>query len=71
MGMSRSSTCVLAFLMIKRGMTACEAIEQVRTRREIRPNNGFLEQLANLDNKLRRDRERLDSTGPGPIPSER
>ena len=29
---------------------------QVRKQRDVRPNEGFLRQLADLDNKLRRDR---------------
>lgn len=53
-GMSRSATCVLAYLMISRKMTAVDAIRKVRMRRDIRPNDGFLQQLADLDNELRR-----------------
>lgn len=55
-GMSRSATCVLAYLMICRKMTAAEAIRTVRMRRNIRPNDGFLQQLADLDNELKRER---------------
>ncbi|XP_067001340.1 dual specificity protein phosphatase 3 [Anabrus simplex] len=58
MGMSRSSTCVLAYLMIKENMTAVEALRVVCKNRYIRPNDGFLRQLADLDNKLRRERAR-------------
>lgn len=58
MGMSRSSTCVLSYLMIKEGFTATDALRRVRLNRDIRPNDGFLHQLAELDNKLRRDRAR-------------
>lgn len=57
MGMSRSSTCVLAFLMIKHRFSAEEALKMVRLNRDIRPNDGFLHQLAELDNKLRRERK--------------
>lgn len=57
MGMSRSSTCVLAYLMMKQDMTAVEAITQVRQARDIYPNEGFLLQLAQLDNKLKRERQ--------------
>lgn len=56
MGMSRSATCVLAYLMIARKMTAAEAVRTVRMHRDIRPNEGFLQQLADLDNELKRDR---------------
>jgi len=55
-GLSRSSTCVLAFLMLKRNMTAVAALAMVRASRDVRPNNGFLRQLAELDNQLRRER---------------
>lgn len=57
-GMSRSATCVLAYLMICKKMSAAEAIRTVRMHRDIRPNDGFIQQLADLDNELRRDRER-------------
>lgn len=52
-GISRSATCVLAYLMIKKGMTAEDAIRTVRKNRYVRPNDGFLQQLAQLDNELR------------------
>lgn len=55
-GMSRSATCVLAYLMINRKMSAAEAIRTVRMHRDIHPNEGFLQQLADLDNELKRDR---------------
>jgi len=61
MGMSRSSTCVLAYLMLRQNMTAVEALTEVRRHREVRPNDGFLRQLADLDNKLRRERGQLKS----------
>ncbi|XP_066597679.1 dual specificity protein phosphatase 3 isoform X2 [Prorops nasuta] len=56
MGISRSATCVLAYLMIKKGMPAVQAIQRVRQSRDIHPNIGFLRQLAQLDNQLRRQR---------------
>ncbi|XP_011865435.1 PREDICTED: dual specificity protein phosphatase 3 [Vollenhovia emeryi] len=55
-GVSRSATCVLAYLMIKKDMLACDALHLLRTNRDVRPNKGFLWQLAQLDNKLRRQR---------------
>ena len=39
-------------------MTALDALQEVRRHREIRPNDGFLRQLADLDNKLRKEREK-------------
>ncbi|XP_074097914.1 dual specificity protein phosphatase 3 isoform X2 [Cotesia typhae] len=56
MGISRSSTCVIAFLMIKRNMLCEDAIRLIRKSRDIHPNDGFLRQLAALDNQLRRRR---------------
>ncbi|CAH4030938.1 dual specificity protein phosphatase 13-like isoform X1 [Pieris brassicae] len=53
MGVSRSATCALAFLMIKRGMTLTEALALVRSRRDIHPNEGFIRQLRDLDRELR------------------
>ena len=53
-GMSRSATCVLAYLMIKKEMLAVDAVRLVRKNRYIQPNDGFLHQLAQLDNQLRR-----------------
>lgn len=53
MGVSRSATCALAFLMIKRGMSLTEALALVRSRRDIHPNEGFLRQLQLLDRELR------------------
>lgn len=52
MGMSRSSTLVLAYLMIQEDMTLVEAITAVAKNRNISPNSGFLEQLRELDQKL-------------------
>lgn len=58
MGISRSATCALAFLMIKRGMTFTEAMALVRSRRDIHPNEGFVRQLQQLDRELRPTRFR-------------
>lgn len=55
-GVSRSATCVVAYLMLKRGLRAPDAIRTVRLHRNIYPNEGFLTQLATLDNQLRRRR---------------
>jgi protein-tyrosine phosphatase len=56
-GISRSSTLVLAFLMIKRGFTAQNAMRTIRREREIRPNIGFLKQLCYLNDILIDKRE--------------
>ncbi|XP_071525971.1 dual specificity protein phosphatase 3 isoform X2 [Panulirus ornatus] len=55
-GRSRSATIVAAYLMMHRNMTAATALTLLRESREIRPNNGFLQQLADLDLNLFRIR---------------
>ncbi|XP_061197765.1 dual specificity protein phosphatase 3-like [Saccostrea echinata] len=55
-GMSRSGSIVLAYLMIKKGMTVMDAVKQVRDKREIFPNDGFLKQLCELDEELQQQR---------------
>lgn len=50
MGISRSATIAIAYLIIKKGFRAKEAVEKVKKARDIRPNNGFLKQLVQLDN---------------------
>ncbi|KAK7815144.1 hypothetical protein U0070_007809 [Myodes glareolus] len=59
MGVSRSATVVLAFLMICENMTLVDAIQTVQAHRDICPNSGFLRQLQVLDNRLRRESGRL------------
>ncbi|XP_008059709.1 dual specificity protein phosphatase 13 isoform X3 [Carlito syrichta] len=59
MGVSRSATLVLAFLMIYENMTLVEAIQMVQAHRNICPNSGFLRQLQVLDNRLGRELGRL------------
>ncbi|XP_053520011.1 dual specificity protein phosphatase 13 isoform X1 [Artibeus jamaicensis] len=58
MGVSRSATVVLAFLMIYENMTLVEAIQTVQAHRDICPNSGFLRQLQVLDHRLGRETER-------------
>ncbi|XP_068232667.1 dual specificity phosphatase 29-like [Palaemon carinicauda] len=57
MGISRSATIACAFLMLKRNMCALEALTTLRKNRAIFPNEGFLQQLAELDNNLRSQRK--------------
>ncbi|XP_051030708.1 dual specificity protein phosphatase 13 isoform X2 [Phodopus roborovskii] len=59
MGVSRSATVVLAFLMICENMTLVDAIQTVQAHRDICPNSGFLRQLQVLDSRLRRESGRL------------
>ncbi|XP_061586816.1 dual specificity protein phosphatase 26-like [Cololabis saira] len=51
-GVSRSATLVLAYLMLKQGLTLVEAICAVKDKRGVIPNRGFLRQLIKLDVKL-------------------
>lgn len=52
MGWSRSATVVAAYLMMKKGMSSAEALQTIRQSRPIRPNPGFLQQLADHENLL-------------------
>ncbi|XP_010712671.1 dual specificity protein phosphatase 13-like [Meleagris gallopavo] len=58
MGVSRSATLVLAFLMIHENMTLVDALKTVGSHRDICPNTGFLSQLRELDIKLSEERKR-------------
>lgn len=55
MGLSRSATIAASFLMQKKYMTALEALQTSHRNRAIVPNRGFMNQLAELDNNLKRD----------------
>lgn len=52
-GVSRSATLVLAFLMLHRQLSLRQAVIAVRQHRWIFPNRGFLRQLCKLDQRLR------------------
>nr|XP_061800186.1 dual specificity protein phosphatase 26-like [Nerophis lumbriciformis] len=51
-GLSRSATLVLAYLMIRQNLTLVEAIKTVKDHRGVTPNRGFLRQLNGLDGVL-------------------
>uniref|UniRef100_A0A3Q3Q169 Dual specificity protein phosphatase n=1 Tax=Monopterus albus TaxID=43700 RepID=A0A3Q3Q169_MONAL len=51
-GVSRSATLVLAYLMLKQNLTLVEAICAVKDKRGIIPNRGFLRQLIKLNGQL-------------------
>ncbi len=51
-GVSRSATVVLAYLMLKQNMTLVEAVQKVKEGRGVFPNRGFLRQLIDLHVKL-------------------
>uniref|UniRef100_A0A8B9WTE8 Serine/threonine/tyrosine interacting like 2 n=1 Tax=Bos mutus grunniens TaxID=30521 RepID=A0A8B9WTE8_BOSMU len=52
MGVSRSAVLVVAYLMIFHNMAVLEALMTVRKKRAIYPNDGFLKQLHELNEKL-------------------
>jgi len=58
MGNSRAATIACAYLMLKKGYSATQALQYMRNTREVQPNVGFLQQLAVKDNELRKDRYR-------------
>uniref|UniRef100_A0A7N8YKE7 Dual specificity protein phosphatase n=1 Tax=Mastacembelus armatus TaxID=205130 RepID=A0A7N8YKE7_9TELE len=51
-GVSRSATLVLAYLMLRQHLTLVEAICAVKDNRGVIPNRGFLRQLIKLDTQL-------------------
>ncbi|XP_073685033.1 dual specificity protein phosphatase 13A-like [Garra rufa] len=53
-GVSRSASLVLAYLMIHQHLSLLDAIKTVKEHRWIFPNRGFLKQLRALDATLRR-----------------
>lgn len=52
MGISRSSSVVLAYLMYQKRMTLAEAFEHVSLHRDISPNTGFFSQLTKYEKTL-------------------
>ncbi|KAM4702868.1 dual specificity protein phosphatase 13A-like [Rhinophrynus dorsalis] len=52
-GISRSATLVLAYLMIYQHLSLTQAIRRVQENRWVSPNRGFLRQLLKLDEDLR------------------
>ncbi|KAG8515767.1 Inactive dual specificity phosphatase 27, partial [Galemys pyrenaicus] len=60
MGISRSAVLVVAYLMIFHSMSILEALMTLRKKRAIYPNDGFLKQLRELNEKLMEEREEDD-----------
>jgi len=67
MGYSRSASVVAAYLMLKKNYSATQALQYMRKTREVQPNLGFLQQLATVDNDLRKERYRKYNTLERPI----
>lgn len=57
MGMSRSSTLVLAYLMIHRHLTLKQALQKLVQKRAIYPNRNFLALLLDLDLQMTRKKK--------------
>uniref|UniRef100_A0A8C3KNF3 Dual specificity protein phosphatase n=1 Tax=Calidris pygmaea TaxID=425635 RepID=A0A8C3KNF3_9CHAR len=56
-GVSRSASLVLAYLMINHHLSLVEAIKTVKEHRWISPNRGFLKHLQNLDVQLQQKKD--------------
>nr|XP_056714503.1 serine/threonine/tyrosine-interacting-like protein 2 [Euleptes europaea] len=61
MGVSRSAVLVASYLMIFHHMTILEALMTIRKKRAIYPNDGFLKQLRELNEKLLAERQEEDA----------
>lgn len=59
-GRSRSTTCVVVYLMLKHDWGALQALQHIRKFRPVEVNEGFLQQLADLDFKLKWQKKKLE-----------
>ncbi|CAF0807467.1 unnamed protein product [Didymodactylos carnosus] len=65
-GISRSTTIVCAYLMKYNSMSLENALLQIKSKRSIiQPNIGFLKQLVEFDEQLKKDREQSINNGRG------
>lgn len=70
-GKSRSASIVIAYIMATQGTSLTEAFAQVKAKRRIvRPNPGFMKQLAEYEEKFKRIEESVGlRQPPGAIPT--
>ncbi|XP_062384351.1 serine/threonine/tyrosine-interacting-like protein 2 [Sardina pilchardus] len=61
MGVSRSAVLVAAYLMIFQDMTIMDALMEIRKKRAINPNEGFIKQLRELNENLQEERDDEDN----------
>lgn len=62
-GISRSAAMVIAFLMLKKDMPVAAALAEIRAKRAVQPNEGFLKQLCQLNAELFAPTQALEPTG--------
>ena len=51
-GLSRSTTCIVAYLMLAKGLGALQALQLIRQKRPVKINPGFLQQVVDLEHQL-------------------
>jgi len=66
-GTSRAASIVAAFLMLRKGMSGVAALRSIHIRKPIRPNDGFLRQLAQLEADILKAKTKFDSEWDGYI----
>jgi len=57
-GVSRAAAIVTAFLMLRKGMSACAALRAIHIRKPVNPNHGFLRQLAQLEEDIKKSQSK-------------
>ena len=60
-GRSRSTTCIVAYLMLVQGWTLQSSLCHIRRQRPVQLNYGFVNQLVDLENKLEQIRNNKNS----------